>query len=714
MLVLSLKLDPLLGGNIPQTYAATLFFKFFSKVIGNGGVLIGVAVLLYISGIGLRDQGLKLAGRTGFLSVAISGAVVQFFKAAFERPRPGVGFSIVKLLQHPSLLDASSKLNSFPSGHTTVSFAMAYVLSKSYPSLRVFFYAMAALVAASRVYLGAHYPSDVAGGAILGLSAGWLIMNNVRIKERWKIGGLTLLIVFIAFFKLGGFILFDIDEAVFSEASREMVVTGDYITPHYNLEPRYDKPILFYWFMSTAFKLFGTNEFAARFTSAGFGVLLVLMTFFFVRRVKGNAAAYLSAIALLLNLEFFVYSHSAVTDMTLTFFIAASVYSFYLGVREDNPKWFAVFWGAAALATLTKGVIGILFPVTIAFLFLFAVKDLGRMKSILRPSRILLYLLIAAPWFAAQSYINGWDFFNAFIIKHHIKRFAEVNSLHGGPFYYYLFVLLIGFFPWVAMLPAALYRGFKKRLTAEEELYLLTGVWFIFILVFFSVSRTKLPNYIFPLFPAASIMSGLIASELIIGKGKKAGLRHALYILLILSSVIGVALCALPFMHVKMAIPFPPVFFFTLGGIFLLAAVFSIIAFYAPALSFAGISAVMVILVIFLRLYALPPVNLSLQKTLYDYATYARSLGKDDVLVTYEIDNPSVAFYAQRKTLKTVKSAAYDIRENLNHNKVLVITRNSRYEDLKEFKDLKVIDAEGEYMLLGNFNDAGTYPDKRP
>ncbi len=702
VLVFSILLDPILGGKIPQTEAATIFFDFFSKIIGNGGFLLALAALLYFLGIGLGSQELNAAGRSGFLAVAISGIAVQVLKAAFERSRPAYpGDHVIRLLQHPALFDLSSKFASFPSGHTTVSFAMAYVLAKIFPRLRVPFYAMAVLVAASRVYLGAHYPSDIAAGALLGIGTGWLLINNVRIRERWKISGLALLAVFIAFFKLGGYLLFDVDEAVFSEATREMVLAGNYITPTYNFLPRYDKPILFYWLMSLSYRLFGVNEFAARFTSAGFGVLLVLMTFFFVRKVKGNSAAYLSALCLLLNLEFFIYSHSAVTDMTLCFFIAASIYSFYLGVKENNDRWFILFWISAALATLTKGVIGTLFPVSVAFLYLAATKRLSKLKEVFRPAYILLFLLVAVPWFAAEFYVNGWDFFNAFIIKHHIERFVEANSFHSGPFYYYIVVLLSGFFPWVALLPGALYRGFKGRLNEDSGLYLLTSIWFIFVLVFFSISRTKLPNYIFPLFPAAAILAGLYSSEIM---ERTAG-KTAIFILVALSAAAGAALFALPFMSVKMSIHFPSWFFFTAGAAFVVIAAFSAVSFLSPLASFAGISASMVFLLVFLRLYALPPVNIDLQKPLYDLSVYARSLGKDDTLATYGVNKPSIAFYSERPILKTDESSAQEIGEQMKKNRILVITKTSKYGELKKFKGLKVIDSEGRYVLLGNTDE---------
>ncbi|MBI5827331.1 MAG: glycosyltransferase family 39 protein [Deltaproteobacteria bacterium] len=699
VMLIALRLDPVIAGKVPQVSPLIGIADFFS-LVGDGFVLFCLAATLYLAGYFLKKSSLRSAGRDGFISVLVSGIAVNILKASFERPRIGYGAgAVLRLLEDPRLFDLSGRFSSLPSGHTTVSFALAFTLSRRYPSLRYLFYATAALVAASRVYLGAHYPSDVVAGALVGILAGWLLLKRAESPQRLKAAALVLLIVFVSFFKNGGYLLFDVDEAVFSEASREMYVTGDVITPAYNNEPRYDKPILIYWLMSLSFKLFGVSEAAARFTSAAFGSLLVFMTFLFICRVKGWLPGVFSALSLLLCMEYFTYSHSAVTDMTLTFFISASVYSFYLAAHEEGRLWPILFWIFAALAVLTKGAIGLVFPVAIALLYLAASRGLNRFRGVLRPGYILIFLLVSAPWYLIQLYINGWEFFNAFVIKHHIQRFSGVISSHGGPFYYYLVVLLIGFFPWVAFLPSAIHKGVKERLRGDSALYLLSSVWFLFVLAFFTIARTKLPNYIMPLFPAASILSGLTAAELVEGGMDR---RPGLYILVLISVVLGAAMFVLPHMEISMDVAFPNVFFYSLGLIFLGAAAFGLAAFKAPRASFAGISALVLFLLIFLRLYALPPVNAYLQKTLYVYSRYAaRNLGQTDALATYEINKPSIPFYFARTIVKSEKATACDLTERSKRGKMLVITEASRYDEVKGSHGLEVIDSRGGYVLLG-------------
>ena len=701
-LVAASRLD-FIGGHFPQYSIASPFAQFLSKVIGNGGVLFAVAAVIYFIVSRRGDTGLKAAGSSAVKAIVASSIAVQALKFAFGRPRPAYADTPVTTMLDPSvLLRSSGRFDSFPSGHTTVSFAVAYAIGTQYPRLRPLLYALASLVGLSRVYIGAHYPSDIAGAAILGVIIGYLFCNTTQIvKDRRLKAFIVAAALFISFFRLGGYMVFDVDEAVFSEASREMVETGDFITPTYNYEPRYDKPALIYWLMSTSFRLFGVTEFAARFTSAAFGVLIVVATFLFVKRMKGVTAAVASSLALLLNIEFFVYSHSSITDMTLGFFIASALYAFYIAHRDSSPGYYLLFWASSALAVLTKGAIGIVFPFSIACVYLILSGRPREIKRLVNPLYVILFLAISMPWFIAEYRVNGWEFIDAFIIKHHIKRYTEVISSHGGPFYYYLGVLLIGFFPWVAFIPQSLYRGVRQWQGKKGGLYLFTGIWFVFVLVFFSAASTKLPNYIFPLMAPAAILAGLGVAELI--EGSDSAQSAGAYIVAVISAILAAVLFALPFVRAKMEVPLPAALFISLGLIFLAITLLSLYSLKKPKAAYYGIFVMMAVLLSAVRLWALPPVSSYLQKDLYVYSAYAKDLGKDVQFAAYSINRPSLAFYAQRKVTKIEKSTACDIKEFSHRGRLLIVTEKEKLPDLQKYDYMHVIDTRGRYALLANF-----------
>ena len=177
--------------------------------------------------------------------------------------------------------------------------------------------------------------------------------------------------------------------------------------------------------------------------------------------------------------------------------------------------------------------------------------------------------------------------------------------------------------------------------------------------------------------------------------------KAALLTLLVIAGLFASALLVIPSLGLEMEINYPPKFFFVLAALFAIASALAVAALYRPFSAFMGLSALALVLIVFLRLYALPPANIYLQKTLFDYSRFARSnLPSSGVLATYEINKPSIAFYARRGVAKSDKTNVHRLSEFAKSTPVMIITTPSKYEDLKGYGFI-VLDSRGDYMLLG-------------
>jgi len=533
-----------------------------ASFLGKGWYPTIVSACILGFGLLLANRRLREAGELALYALAASGIIVQVLKHLVGRPR-------LRLVDQgitqwaPLLSGGWHGYDSFPSGHATSSFAVAAVFGRFFPRGRVFFHSAAAFIALSRLSVGAHSLSDVVGGTFLGLAVGFVVCAwgprilafTSRLTENRKdllaAAAVVTLAGVLFFYRLGGAGLFDLDEAVFSEATREMVETKNFITPLYNYEYRYDKPILFYWLMASSYSVFGVNEFAARFWSALAGCGLVLITFLFARTVTNRRSAVFSAAILASSLEMLYLAHAAVTDMVLTFLISSSLFCFFLATREPVPeparkaRWALWGWAAVAGAVLTKGPIGILLPVGILFLFLWADGRLRQATRLLSAGPgILLFCALTLPWYIAESVMTRGEFLRFFFLKHNVMRFLSVNMGHSGPVYYYLLVLAVGLFPWSGFLPAAGWSAWRNRKDAFPPFLLL---WIGVILVFFSLSRTKLPNYVAGLFPAAALLVGWWWDRVLSDKEQAGGVRLSAGCGLGLSLLLAAAWASVPF-----------------------------------------------------------------------------------------------------------------------------------------------------------------------
>jgi 4-amino-4-deoxy-L-arabinose transferase-like glycosyltransferase len=355
-------------------------------------------------------------------------------------------------------------------------------------------------------------------------------INNLT----WGLWAIVTMAVY--FFGLSFIPLLGPDEPRYAQVAREMFERGDWITPTLGGFHWFEKPALAYWLMMIGYKLFGVNEFSARFGSVVFGLLTVFSVYWLGRFIHKELANYFALITAS-SIGMLVFSHAASFDIILTFPITASLICFYIFESENPPATadgthnataavdtdipasprprvsasLVGFYSFIGLALLAKGLIGFVLPFGIVFWYFIAVRKLPSKQFLL--SLIwgnLLVLLVASTWYLPMYWRHGWEFVDEFFIQHHFARYTSNKYLHPEPFYFFWWVLPVMTLPWMPFLLGAIWDFFKKspcpRVTASMRLFALT--WMLVPVVFFTFSGSKLPGYILPAVPAACLLIG--------------------------------------------------------------------------------------------------------------------------------------------------------------------------------------------------------------
>jgi 4-amino-4-deoxy-L-arabinose transferase-like glycosyltransferase len=306
--------------------------------------------------------------------------------------------------------------------------------------------------------------------------------------------------LFIMFFNLGSIPLMDPDEPVYAETPKEMLQFNEFLSPRIYGEYWYDKPPMYYWLVAASYQLFGVNEFAARFPSAILAVVCVLVVYCSGRRLFGEKAGVAGAMVLATSVEYFYLGKAAVTDTTLNICLTVSLLAFI-------EKRYYIFYLFAGLATLTKGPIGLLFPGGIVFFYLAFTRNFSELRNMKIPTGILLYSLVAIPWYYIMYTLHGSEFLETFLGFHNITRFTSPEHPEGVLWYYYLPVLMLGFFPWIAIMVQSIWASLTTS-RRDFNVLLFLNIWVVFIFLFFTISRTKLVSYILPLYPPLAMIVG--------------------------------------------------------------------------------------------------------------------------------------------------------------------------------------------------------------
>ncbi len=337
----------------------------------------------------------------------------------------------------------------------------------------------------------------------------------------WHHDGVRLLLLCAVLFGagLGRYALGTPDESRYAEIPREMLATGDFVTPRLDGVKYFEKPPLVYWLVAGCLRVFGTRELAVRIVPAVFGALGVLLLYAAVRRVHDRDSAWWAALVLATSLLYLAFSRILLIDMVVSVLISVVLLCFLLGVRElPGPRRRLLFYGlyaGAALATLAKGLIGFLLPGAVMFFWLLLFNQWRRLRPFQLPAGLLIFAVIAAPWHLLVAQRNPeWAWF--YFVHEHWLRFTTTTHGRAEPWWFFLPIVLLGLFPWTGFLWRSLRLacagGWPQRVTHADEWF--PVLWAGFILLFFSASGSKLIPYVLPMFPPLAWLIGRQLAEL--------------------------------------------------------------------------------------------------------------------------------------------------------------------------------------------------------
>jgi len=303
------------------------------------------------------------------------------------------------------------------------------------------------------------------------------------------------------------------DEGRYAEIAREMVVTGDWVTPRLNGIKYFEKPPLQYWLTAAAFRAFEVDEWTARLPGALAGFLTILIVGYVGSSIASRTAGAYAALAFAGCVWPFGMAHLVSLDALLTFWLSAALGAFLLAQHwcadeRRRRRWMLVAWAATAGGVMTKGLVALVIPFATLAIHTLVTRDRAPWTRIEFIRGLGLFMLLAAPWFVVVSARNP-EFARFFFIHEHFERFLTTEHRRTGAWWYFLPLLAIGLLPWTGVFLLGLRRSWNEPVAAGSFAWTrFCLIWCAFVLVFFSISGSKLPSYILPIFPAAALVLG--------------------------------------------------------------------------------------------------------------------------------------------------------------------------------------------------------------
>lgn len=341
-------------------------------------------------------------------------------------------------------------------------------------------------------------------------------------NEIWPKGlrGLSFLIIILGIFfsfEMGNRPFASPDEGRYVEIPREMVVTGDYVTPRLNGMKYFEKPPLFYWMQSATIKAAGINETSMRFWIVLFAILGCLSVFYVGAKCYSRNVGVMSAGILATSLIYYCLSRIIILDLVLSTLLCGSLWAFFLAfVRENQakiPKKYLIIamYALSALACLTKGLIGAVLPGFVVFLWMLFTSNWRKLKEILYIPGILVFLVIFLPWHVLAAQRNHDFLYYYFVVEHFLRYTTEFHDRYQ-PTWFFIPIILAGMIPWTGFSLISLKNLIKKSIERNSENIFL-ACWIFGIFGFFSFSHSKLIPYILPIVPPMAFMTALFIDK---------------------------------------------------------------------------------------------------------------------------------------------------------------------------------------------------------
>jgi len=346
---------------------------------------------------------------------------------------------------------------------------------------------------------------------------------------------LTLLVVLLIG-RLGAAPIYILDEVKNAQCAREMLESGNWIVPTFNGELRTDKPPLHYFFMMLSYKIFGVNPFAARFFSAIFGLLTVIITYRFTKKHTNPQTAFFAALALIASTQFLFEFRLSVPDPYLIFFIALATSCAFTYLQENKFSNLLIAAMAFGLAILAKGPVAIALPGLCLLIWVIWKKKWKLIFTWKLIVAAILLLAVAVPWYWAVHTATDGAWTKGFFIEHNINRFSDPQEGHGGFFLLTIIFIVVGLLPFTAFIGEMVKR--RKTIFSNEWVQF-SGIVLLCFSIFFSFASTKLPNYPMPCYPFAAVIMGHYLSSVVVHENQFK--KYPLYIILTVLTALPVA-----------------------------------------------------------------------------------------------------------------------------------------------------------------------------